>query len=206
MGSLQYHESHINKSIERTEEQDFQVKEEHPIQNEKSLEQGARGCGRGSFRDCYAVEEENVLFMARSTTIDYKTGVQFVDNGCSHHMTGERKGFKDLDETKMRRIWLGESKEIQVEDEGTIAVQTSQDSDWAGNVNDKKSISGNLFTLGSAAITWSSKKQSTTSLSSSDAEYVAAASSTCQVLWLRKLLGDLHQEQKRETNFFCDNL
>uniref|UniRef100_A0A3Q7JWK4 Reverse transcriptase Ty1/copia-type domain-containing protein n=1 Tax=Solanum lycopersicum TaxID=4081 RepID=A0A3Q7JWK4_SOLLC len=32
------------------------------------------------------------------------------------------------------------------------------------------------------AITWSSKKQSTTVLSSSEAEYVAAASSTCQVL------------------------
>jgi len=50
MGSLQSHESRINKSIERTEEQAFQVKEEHPIQNEKSLEQGARGRGRGSFR------------------------------------------------------------------------------------------------------------------------------------------------------------
>ncbi|KAH0729618.1 hypothetical protein KY289_000806 [Solanum tuberosum] len=144
--------------------------------------------------------------MARSTTIDYKTGVRFVDNGCSHHMTGERKGFKDLDETKMRRIWLGDNKEIQVEGEGTIAVQTSQDSDWAGNVNDKKSISGNIFTLGSAAITWSSKKQSTTSLSSSDAEYVAATSSTCQVLWLRKLLADLHQEEKGETKILCDNL
>ncbi|WMV08335.1 hypothetical protein MTR67_001720, partial [Solanum verrucosum] len=80
------------------------------------------------------------------------------------------------------------------------------DIDWAGNVNDKKSISGNLFTLGSAAITWGSKKQSTTSLSSSDVEYVAAASSTCQVLWLRKLLADLHQEQKRETKILCDNL
>jgi len=73
-------------------------------------------------------------------------------------------------------------------------------------VNDRKSVSGNLFTLGSAAITWSSKKQSTTALSSSEAEYVAAASSTCQVLWLRKLLADLHQEQKGATKIFCDNL
>ncbi|KAH0724802.1 hypothetical protein KY284_000667 [Solanum tuberosum] len=50
MGTLQSHESRINKSIERNEEQAFQVKEEHPIQNEKSLEQGARGRGRDSFR------------------------------------------------------------------------------------------------------------------------------------------------------------
>ncbi|WMV42420.1 hypothetical protein MTR67_035805, partial [Solanum verrucosum] len=80
------------------------------------------------------------------------------------------------------------------------------DSDWVGNVNDKKSVSGNLVTLGSAPITWSSKKQSTTTLSSSEAEYVEAASSTCQVLWLRKLLADLHQEQKGATKIFCHNL
>lgn len=35
IGSLQSHESRINKSIERTEEQAFQVKEEHLIQNKK---------------------------------------------------------------------------------------------------------------------------------------------------------------------------
>jgi len=43
-------------------------------------------------------------------------------------------------------------------------------------------------------------------LSSSEAEYVAATSLTCQVLWLRKLLADLHQEQKGATKIFCDNL
>ena len=64
--------------------------------------------------------------MARSTIIDYKTDVWFVDSGCSNHMTGERKEFKELDETKNRRIWLGDNKEIQVEGEGTIVVQTSQ--------------------------------------------------------------------------------
>ncbi|KAH0637940.1 hypothetical protein KY285_035752 [Solanum tuberosum] len=150
MGSLQSHESQINKSIERTEEQ-----------NEKSLEQGARGRGRGRGRgrsksrwknsrksgvQCYNChrfvhieeancwykndqssyaeeeEEETVLFMARCTTIDNKTVIWFVDSGCSHHMTGERKGFKELDETKKRRIWLGDNKEIQVEGECTIAV------------------------------------------------------------------------------------
>lgn len=41
-------------------------------------------------------------------------------------------------------------------------------------------------------------------MSSSEDEYVAEASSTCIVLWLRKLLADLHQEQKRATNIFCD--
>ncbi|KAH0647717.1 hypothetical protein KY290_033702 [Solanum tuberosum] len=193
MGSLQSHESRINKSIERTEEQAFQVKEEHPIQNEKSLEQGARGRGRGSFRgrgrgrgrsqsgwtnsrisgvQCYNChrfghievncwykndqasyaeeeEEESVFFMARSITIDYKTDVWFVDSGCSHHMTGERKGFKELDETKKRRIWLGDNKEIQVEGEGTIVVQTSQGKvKLIQNVLFAPSLAHNLLSVG----------------------------------------------------------
>ncbi|KAJ8774867.1 hypothetical protein K2173_018126 [Erythroxylum novogranatense] len=67
------------------------------------------------------------------------------------------------------------------------------DNDWAGSVENRKSVSEKFFTLGSAAITWSSKQQSTIALSSFEAEYVAAASSACQALWLRKLLTDLYQ-------------
>lgn len=43
-------------------------------------------------------------------------------------------------------------------------------------------VSENFFILGSAAISWSYKKQLTVAMSSSKAEYVAAASSACQSL------------------------
>lgn len=39
------------------------------------------------------------------------------------------------------------------------------DSDWAGNIDDRKSTSGFLFNLGSGAISWSSKKQEVVALS-----------------------------------------
>ena len=45
------------------------------------------------------------------------------------------------------------------------------DVDWARNVGDCKSTYGFAFSLGSAAIAWSSKKQSTIALSSTEAEY-----------------------------------
>lgn len=48
------------------------------------------------------------------------------------------------------------------------------DSDWAGSMNDRKSVSASVFTLGSGVITWSSRKQAMTALSSTEAEYVAA--------------------------------
>ncbi|KAK9689294.1 hypothetical protein RND81_09G049900 [Saponaria officinalis] len=79
------------------------------------------------------------------------------------------------------------------------------DSDWAGSLDDRKSTSGNIFSLGSGAITWSSKKQETVALSSSEAEYAAASSAARQALWLRKLLADLGYEQTEATEIYCDN-
>ncbi|XP_048231310.1 uncharacterized mitochondrial protein AtMg00810-like [Ricinus communis] len=62
------------------------------------------------------------------------------------------------------------------------------DSDWAGLLDNRRSISANVFFLGSGIITWSSKLQGTVALSASEAEYVAAA---CQAVWLRRLLAEL---------------
>lgn len=78
-------------------------------------------------------------------------------------------------------------------------------SDWAASLDDRKSVSANAFTLGSGVITWSSKKQATIALSTSEAEYVAATSAACQAIWLRRILADLQQEQRGPTEIFCDN-
>ncbi|PHT70769.1 hypothetical protein T459_25873 [Capsicum annuum] len=62
------------------------------------------------------------------------------------------------------------------------------DSDYAGNIDDRKSTSGFLFNLGSGAISGSSKKQEVVALSTSEAEYIATTSAACQAVWLRRLV------------------
>jgi hypothetical protein len=49
------------------------------------------------------------------------------------------------------------------------------DAEWAGCVDDRKSTSGATFFLGGCLVSWSSKKQSTVSMSTVEAEYIAAA-------------------------------
>ena len=65
-----------------------------------------------------------------------------------------------------------------------IQVHGYTDADWAGNISDRRSTSGFMFSLGSAAISWSSKKQPTVALSSTEAEYRGAAMAACEVAWL----------------------
>ncbi|MCO5563470.1 hypothetical protein L7F22_017112 [Adiantum nelumboides] len=63
-----------------------------------------------------------------------------------------------------------------------------------------------MFSLGSAAITWSIKKQSTVALWSIEAEYRGAAVAACEVAWLELLLEDLEIQVQRSVVIYCDNL
>ena len=79
------------------------------------------------------------------------------------------------------------------------------DSDWAGDLDDRKSTSGFVFFLGDTAFTWMSKKQPIVTLSTCEAEYVAATSCVCHAIWLRSLLKELGMTQKEPTEVMVDN-
>jgi len=79
------------------------------------------------------------------------------------------------------------------------------DSDYAGDRDDRKSTSGYSFMFGSGAISWSAKKQPIVTLSTTEAEFVAATACACQAIWLRRLLEKLKFKQAEATKIFCDN-
>ena len=66
--------------------------------------------------------------------------------------------------------------------EGDLKLLGYSDNDWGGCVDDSRSTSGYLFSLGSGFFTWSSKKQETTAQSIVEAEYIATASAKNQAL------------------------
>ncbi|CAM8990990.1 unnamed protein product [Rhodiola kirilowii] len=79
------------------------------------------------------------------------------------------------------------------------------DSDWAGDVETRKSTSGYAFYLGDGVVSWSSKKQQVVALSTAEAEYIAVTTAACQAVWLRRILEDLKHKQEGPTRIMCDN-
>jgi len=73
----------------------------------------------------------------------------------------------------------------------TLTITAYTDADWAGSIDDRKSTSGNAFFLGDCLVSWLSKKQSSISLSTAEAEYIAAKYSCTQILWMKEALKDL---------------
>ncbi|KAE8803358.1 putative polyprotein [Hordeum vulgare] len=79
------------------------------------------------------------------------------------------------------------------------------DSDLGGDVDDCKSTTGSLFFLDKSPISWQSTKQKVVALSSCEAEYVADASTTCQGLWLARLLAEATGAGVKPPSILIDN-
>ncbi|XP_048231282.1 secreted RxLR effector protein 161-like [Ricinus communis] len=79
------------------------------------------------------------------------------------------------------------------------------DSDYAGDIEDRKSTSGYVFLISSGAVAWSSKKQPVVTLSTTEAEFIVAASCARQAVWMRRILEKLGYNQSKCTDIFCDN-
>lgn len=87
----------------------------------------------------------------------------------------------------------------------SLTLQAFSDSDWASCVDSRKSITGYIMLLGNSPVSWKSKKQSTVSRSSAEAEYRAMASAASEVTWLVRLVEELGVTNLKPITLHCDN-
>ncbi|KAK9930160.1 hypothetical protein M0R45_027212 [Rubus argutus] len=85
-----------------------------------------------------------------------------------------------------------------------VEIAGYSDADWGGNLKDRRSTSGGCFFVGNNMVAWHSKKQNCISLSTAEAEYVAAGSCCTQMLWMKQMLRDYGFTQGK-LSIFCDN-
>ncbi|MCO5580368.1 hypothetical protein L7F22_034235 [Adiantum nelumboides] len=111
--------------------------------------------------------------------------------------------------TPLDQIFKLRIDEGEVLDDNTMYTGTGtwlHGSDWPGSVFYRQSTSGYMFSFGSVAVTWSSKKQPIVALSSTEVEYSGATTAACEVAWLKMLLQDLEIQVQDSIVIYCDNI
>ena len=84
-----------------------------------------------------------------------------------------------------------------------IRLSGFTDADWVGSLVDRKSISGYCFNIGSGMTSWCSRKQKSVALSSAKVEYMVTSTTSCEAIWLRKLLVNLLRRRMEATRIMC---
>jgi len=121
---------------------------------------------------------------------------RFQANPKEAHLNAVKRIIKYVKGTVNHGLWYSR-------DSGTELLGFS-DADWAGNLEDRKSTSGGCFFLGKNLVSWFSKKQNSISLSTAEAEYIAAGSCCTQLLWMKQMLND-YGLKFSSADLHCDN-
>jgi hypothetical protein len=98
------------------------------------------------------------------------------------HRTAVKRIMRYLRFTPEFGLWYSSSS--------VLSLCGYSDADFAGCLLERKSTSGTCQFLGTSLVSWSSRKQSSVALSTTEAEYVAAASCCSQLVWMMATLRD----------------
>ncbi|GKD89091.1 retrovirus-related pol polyprotein from transposon TNT 1-94 [Tanacetum coccineum] len=98
------------------------------------------------------------------------------------HLNAVKMIFRYLKGTVHRGLWYPK--------DSSIALTAFADADHAGCQDTRRSTSGSMQLLGDRLVSWSSKRQKSAAISSTEAEYIALSGCCAQVLWMRSQLTD----------------
>lgn len=80
------------------------------------------------------------------------------------------------------------------------------DSDYAGDTDTRRSTSGFVFMMAGGAVSWSSKRQPTVSLSTTEAEYMALTRAAQQAIWMFSFMSEIGLPQEMPATLYGDNM
>ncbi|XP_066354389.1 uncharacterized mitochondrial protein AtMg00810-like [Miscanthus floridulus] len=122
------------------------------------------------------------------------------------HMHAPRDMHQTMMKCILRYVKGTTSLGIQLRAAPSPTITAYSDTDWAGCLDMRCSALGFCVFLGNSLILWSSKRQTTVSRASVEAEYHAIANAVSECSWLRHLLGELLYKVPSVTVAFCDNI
>jgi hypothetical protein len=143
----------------------------------------------------------SLLYVVSFTRPDLASSVgivcRFMDNPGKPHWEAVKRILKYIQGTLNHGLILGGT--------APLTLRCYSDSDWAGCPDTRRSTTGYITLLGTSPISWKSKVQPTVALSSTEAEYMALAMATQEIMWLRQLLTDINLPPTSPTTIYEDN-
>lgn len=85
-----------------------------------------------------------------------------------------------------------------------LHLEIFSDASWGNDLETRRSTSGMVVKFNGNIVSWSSRKQKTVALSSTEAEYMAASEATCEALWLRTWVMEVFRVEV-PVIIYCDN-
>jgi hypothetical protein len=150
----------------------------------------------------------SVMYLMLGTRPDLAAAIclisQFASNPSRAHLQAAKRLLRYLKGTSNYKLYLGLATDTQRQGQERQLYGYS-DADWGSDVTTSKSVSGYVFYLSGGVVSWSSKKQTSVALSSTEAEYMALAHATQEAVWLRSLLHELGFQESSPTTIFEDN-
>ncbi|XP_015578574.2 uncharacterized mitochondrial protein AtMg00810-like [Ricinus communis] len=129
----------------------------------------------------------------------------FVVSLLSRYMENPTQLHLQLPKRVLRYLQETTGYEIFYKKRGNNGLIVYTDSDYAGDLDDRKSTSRNIFLFSCGVVSWSSKKQPIVSFSTTEAEFIVAASCSCQAIWLKRMLIILDQTQQETITIHYDS-
>ncbi|XP_017618176.1 secreted RxLR effector protein 161-like [Gossypium arboreum] len=142
----------------------------------------------------------NLLYL--STTRPY---IMYVASLLSRFMQALSQTHYGAAKRVMRYIKVTFNYGIWYSKNDSCKLEGYSDSGCARSMDGCKNTSGYIFSFGSGAFAWNSKKQDVVAQSSAEVEYVSAAAAINQAIWLRKILADLEQNTNEAIAIWVDN-
>lgn len=79
------------------------------------------------------------------------------------------------------------------------------DADYAGDIKTRRTTTGYVFKLGECTISWCSQKQKVVALSTTESEYIAAAQTIEELIWLERLMRQITSDRIERPTVKLDN-
>ncbi|GJR79770.1 putative RNA-directed DNA polymerase, partial [Tanacetum coccineum] len=131
--------------------------------------------------------------------------ISYVVHCLSQHMHAPLQSHLRIALRVIRYLKNSPGTGIQIFKDKNLKLSCFTDADWAKCLRTRKSVSGFCVFFGKSLVSWKSKKQTTISRSSAEAEYRCMASATCEIMWLINLLGDLCIKGQLPVNLYSDS-